>query len=95
MDSRHHGQPVVFTTAHGRGRTVVLPSCAVRPHCSRIVSLSFATVRFLVRFSAVCYDLSLKRRMYLAYLVCRIHSILSHTLSNSIEEEENRRRGIR
>ena len=89
-DSNHHGQPVMVDA-----RPCFLARRTVFPLYSRVFSLSFAAARFLAWFFGLCYILPLKGRMYLAYLVRRIHSILSLSLSNSIEEEERRRRGIR
>jgi len=57
---------------------------AVCPLCSRVVLLSIAAARFPAQFSSLCYNLSLKRRMHLAWNKRRIHSLESLSLSNSI-----------
>jgi len=67
------------------GRTPLLPG-----FFTFLRDCSFSCTVF---WFVLCF--ALKKRIYLAYLVCRIHSILSLSLSNSVEEEERRRRGIR
>jgi len=63
--------------------------------CSRNFSSSFAAVQFPACFSVLSCYFVLKRGVYLALLMDRIHRKLSFILKNSIEEVEGRRGGIK